>query len=542
MFEKLKAVALKFLGREDFEHDESGKVVLTEEEKEKLTSLGGEEFTQKFELALENELNEETAKQRASDAFDAFRADNERKIRELAAKHEEDMKALGAQLESEVIARKNAEEMAEAIALEKKVAEEKIVQLTEKVEVLSMLPEKGNPEEVIASKDAIVSEPWHGKKANRKYFHNEMAFDQMNGNPAKAILARTNNAFSFGDIKAAGGTIDTSELAEEFGDYMSQFNIKLEIMKLLTQPTESQQFMTTKMAIKSWKASKSHITSVVQQFVAKWTPLGASSFTPIEIENRRHKVNLPITPDDITDGWLSYMYNEEVTPDKMPITRYIIEELLRPRIEEDIELKLIATGVYEELGEVTEGQAGQATGKSMDGYLTILKDIKADPENKANFYELDEEAEWYNGGLVDETNVLEVIEDYTKWVKNTAPKYHAQGMNLLIDPEIHEMFQFAYRDAFPLTKNADGVRTGPDFSKLTFAPLEAMRGSGMWFCTPKENFVRLVHMNEAAGATRIFLQVQNYDVKVFAEFWLACGFALQELIFAYVPESEGGES
>jgi len=542
MFEKLKAVALKYLGKENFNHDESGRLVLADEERQKLTTLGGDDFMQKFELALEKDLSDEVSQQRASDAFDAFKADNEKKIRDLAASHEEDMKALGAQLNAEVNARQEAEAKVVVAELAKKNDDLKIEELTAKVEVLSMLSEKGNPEEVIeASKDAIVSEPWGGKKATRKYFHNEMAFDQLNGNPAKAILARSNNSFSFGDTKATG-TIDTSELAEEFGGYMSQFNIKLEIMKMLTHPTESQMYMTTKMAINSWKASKSLITSVVQQFVSKWTPLGGSTFTPIEITNRRHKVNLPITPDDITDGWLSYLYNEQVTPDKMPITRYIIEELLRPRIDEDIEMKLIATGEYEELDEVTEGQAGQATGKSMDGYLTILKDIKADPENKANFYEQDEDAEWYNDGVVDEENVLEVIEDYAKWVKKTAPLYHSKGMDLLIDPEVHDMFQYAYRDAFPLTKNDDGMRVGPDFSKLRFAPIEAMRGSGIWFCTPKENFIRLIHQNEAAGATRIFLQVQNYDVKVFAEFWLACGFALQELIFANVPETENNES
>jgi hypothetical protein len=542
MFEKLKSVALKFLGKENFDHDESGKLVLNEEEREKLTQLGGEDFMQKFELALEDDLSDDVSLVRANEAFEAFRADSEKKIRDLSAKHEEDMKALGSQLESEATARQEAEARVESIELAKKNADLKIEELTAKVEVLSMLPEKGNPEEVIQiPKDAIVSEPWHGKKANRNFFHNSMAFNQLNGKPAEAILARTNNSFSFGDIKATG-TIDASELAEEFGDYMSQFNIKLEIMKLLTYPTQSQQYMTTKMAINSWKASKSHVSSVVQQFVSKWTPLGSSTFTPMEIINRRHKVNMPITPDDITDGWLSYLYNEQVTPDKMPITRYVVEELLRPQIDEDIEMKLIATGEYEDLGVVTEGQAGQATGKSMDGYLTILKDIKADPENNANFYEQDEEAEWYNAGVVDETNVLEVIEDYAKWVTKTAPLYHSKGMDLLIDPEVLEMFKYAYRDAFPLTKNEDGSKAGPDFSKLRFAPIEAMRGSGIWFCTPKENFIRLIHQNEAAGATRIFLQVQNYDVKVFAEFWLACGFALQELIFAYVPETENNES
>jgi hypothetical protein len=308
----------------------------------------------------------------------------------------------------------------------------------------------------------------------------------------------------------------------------------------LTQPTESQKYMTTKMAIKSWKASKAQISSVVQQFVAKWTPLGSSTFTPIEITNRRHKVNLPITPDDITDGWLSYLYNEQVTPDQMPITRYVVEQLLRPKIDSDIELLLIATGEYEELGEVTEGDAGQATGKSMDGYLTILKNLKATEGNSGNWYEASDDVFGEGVTEVSSANVLDVIEDFSKWVKKTAPLYHAKGLNLFIDPEVEDLFQFAYRDAFPVTKNTDGRLKGPDFSKLTFVPLEAMRGSGIFFCTPKENFIRLIHENEAGSATRLFPQVENYDVKIFAEFWLAVGFALQELIFAWVPAETNG--
>lgn len=531
MFDKLKGVVLSILGKPDFDYNEKGNVLFSDGERAKLVDVFGEEAIGKWELAMEPNLGKPEAVDRAAGAIKAVREENERKMREMVLSHQAEVDRLNAEMA--------AKHQDEVVRVESQLAAtvKEMNALKETVKVLSSVADESKAAETIVRGDSIVSEPWHGKKANRGYFHNQMAFDKLNGDSSKTILAKNSGSFNFGNMKM-GTTIDSSELASEFGEYMSQFNIQLEIVKKLTQPTESQKYMTTKMAITSWKASKAVIDSVVQQFVAKWTPLGSSTFTPIEIQNRRHKVNLPITPDDITDSWLSYLYNEQVTPDQMPVTRYIVEQLLRPKIDEDIELKLIATGIYEALGAVTEGQAGQATGKSMDGYLTQLQDLAAVPTNKANWYVPTAAALGAGVTEITATNVVDVIEEYATWLKGIAPLYHARGMNIFIDPELEELFQFRYRDLFPTTKNADGRLKGPDFSKLTFVPLEAMRGSGIFFSTPKENFIRLIHENEAGGATRLFFQVENYDVKVFAEFWLGVGFAVEELIFAYLPPRE----
>ena len=60
-----------------------------------------------------------------------------------------------------------------------------------------------------------------------------------------------------------------------------------------------------------------------------------------------------------------------------------------------------------------------------------------------------------------------------------------------------------------------------------------MIGSKMFFITPKENFIHLLSKNK--GANKIWLQAENYDVKVFAEWWEAVGFLIAEAVFAYVP-------
>ena len=60
-----------------------------------------------------------------------------------------------------------------------------------------------------------------------------------------------------------------------------------------------------------------------------------------------------------------------------------------------------------------------------------------------------------------------------------------------------------------------------------------MIGTGCFFITPKENFIHLLSKNR--GTTKIWLQAENYDVKVFAEWWESVGFAIAELLFGYVP-------
>jgi hypothetical protein len=509
-FGQLKSIVLRSLGREAFEKDAEGKLVLTADDEEKLKSSFTPVFLDKFKKGLEVE----DATKEQEQAMDQLKADNGVQIADMTEKVN--------------AATRRADELA---------ASNK--QLKETVDALSNTAEEDSPAEVIVSKqggdEKVIA--WHGVKPNSKHFHHQMAMEYLKGDSGKA-MGSSSSSFSSSAIPGmAGNTINVDEIASEFGTYLSNAGIRLDILQKLTQKTESQNFMTTKMAITEWRASTAAITSVVQQFVAKWTPLGQSKFSPLTIKNRHHKVNLPITPDDINDSWLSYLYDEQVSPEQMPVTRYIIEKLLRPKIDSDIELLMIATGVYEELGDVSEGQAGQATGNNMDGYVTILKKQKAIQGTKINFIDPTDSIPAFTGITAD--NVVDVIEAYSDWVEDKAPLYAKAGMNIFIDPKIHKLLKRKYRELYPTTKNEDKTQDKPDFSNLNFVPLNAMRGTGTFFSTPQENFIRLIHKNAAGGETKIWLQTENYTVKVFAEFWLGTGFATAELVFAYVPDSAG---
>lgn len=517
-YAKVKSIVLNLLKKQDFDKNAEGKAILTDQDKALLAQSAtfSDEFIRSFEVSLGVQAEYEAQIASQQTVMDSIQATTRDQLAEMSEK-------VNAALSQ-----------ADALKAEKQKLEEANATLSQAVEVLSQQPEDDKPAERIVAIAPDQAKPWLGIKANRRHFHNQMAFEALQGNTAKVMQAASGSWGNSQIAGATGNTINVDEVYQEFGTYLSQTGTRLDILLKLTEKTEAQQYMTTKQAITEWRAATALITSVVQQFVAKWTPLGSSKFTPLTIKNYRHKVNLPITPDDINDSWLSYLYDEQVTPDQMPVTRFIIEKLLRPMIERDIEMLLIATGKYEALGTVTEGDAGQATGKSMDGFWTILQAQKALPTTAMNFFTP-------SVALTDDS-IVDVIEEYSDWLENLAPLYAKSGMNIFIDPVLYKKFKRRYREMYPTTKNEDSTKNSPDFSTLTFVELQSLRGTGGFFSTPKENFIRLVHKNAAGGETKLFMQLENYSVKVFAEFWLGVGFAIGELVFAYVPETAGSSS
>jgi hypothetical protein len=532
----LKQIVLSVLGTKEFSADKDGHLILSAEEAEKLNSqmkYAGEGFSAKFKEAFDANVDAaaggdtEQSELVTKSLFDAIRGDMAAELTANKKMIEDEMTKMFADKLSK------AGEATKAKELEVTAKDLEIERLKKENVVLGAKTELDIPEGVIEK--SKVMETGKTFKANRDFYHNRMAFAASEGDTSMAIVAMTNG--SFGNKTMGGGasdTIDVSEINQEFGTYLSDQATKMKIFKELLRPTESRQYMTKILAINEWRDAKAKIDSVVQGFIAKWTPLGKTKITPLSIPNRRHKVNLSIVPDDITGGYLTYLYNESVTPDQMPVTRYIIDELLRPRMDDDIEYKLIANGKYVELdpSAITDGQAGQATGASMDGFLTILGEEAVKVGTAMNFFT--PKVAWSYDHSVD------FFEDFATWVKQTNPVLAKTGMNVFVDPDMDETRRKKYREMFPLSKESDMAKTKIDFSNLTIIPLENMRGTGVMFTTPQANFIELHHINEASGATKLFLQLRDYEVRIFAEFWLATGFAIAEWVYAYIPNEASG--
>ena len=485
-FKMVAGWVMSVLGIQNFAKDDNGKLFLTAEQESKLLEKYGQVFVDGFKADLSKmELDGETvnltlsAEERLE--LDASRQETARlkaQIERLQAA-EKDFKATIAKLEKEA-----ADPQGEAVTVSE------------------------------FEKKAVAA----GVDLSLK--HNRFLVDYMQG--------KVQAAYS-GD-----STIDTQELKREFGKYVS--NERLEILKGLFGQTESTKYMSSiisdKVEVRAMQANI--IGTVLQQFVPEWTPSGAAKFTPLTIKNFKHKLNVPIKPSDIMEDIIGYMYDEQAsTLQSMPIVRYILWQLVFPKLDEERETAL-ALGRFKEL---QPGQDGKYTAsgpnETMDGYLTQLVDYyNADAAAGEN--DPKSNIRWLLKGVtLTDQNIMDKIDAAVDEISQKYPLYARKKMFVHCDPNLILKYQRAYRAKYPWLKNEDGDdRVKIDFSKFTFAPLEGMRGTECFFITPKENFKHLMSHNPQ-NVTLRFLE-NHYSVDIMAEWWEGVGFWLAEALFAYI--------
>jgi hypothetical protein len=473
MFKHALSMVLGFLGITAFAKEE-GKSVLSESQKQQLAAEYGEQFVAKFEADL--------AKHEAT-GEDPLRARLELKMENLAQLVAEQKTKL------EAIASEN-------VSLKGQVA--KLADSTEPEPAAEYVTENGKRKLKL--------------KVNRNLAHNKMAAEFLAGDHR---------------VLAAGETIDVDSVISEFGDLVNY--VKLPMLKDVFQGFETAQYLTWERGIESWKATKAAVTSVIQQFVPKWTPLGDTDFTPLVIPLRRFKINFPITPADV-EKWILGMYEEDKDLDQHPVTVYIINQLIVPKAQEDLD-DVCANGEFEELdwSLVAEGDAGQDPMKSIDGFLTLLQKDKVKVTPLMNPITL--------AASITMENILAQV---NLFVDSIDKKYKRRDMPVFIDPTLYRMYKRAYKDKYGLgSDKADDPKYGGDvidYSRNRLVPMYNMTDSGAMLSTPKENFIGLRHINEP-GATKLTLRKYDYDIHCIGEFRFGIGFAIAEAVFYAIPDA-----
>ena len=486
MFAKVMSVVLSFLGISAFAKDKEGKSFLLPEQEKMLKDKYGDKFLESFKKDL---------------------ADFER---DGAAAETAVTEEVTAQLQAEQA--DNAKLLARIKALEE--AERKFkadIEAKEK-EIEKLSKEPGNGAGEVRTEETGQEQMAHRFKPDMSLAHNQWL-----------------DAAFKGAAYSGNTTIDTTELQREFGKYVS--SERLQIIKDLMGTTESIRYMSTIVTDKTEvRAMQSAIDSVLQQFVPYWTPKSKSTFTPLTIKNFKCKINVQIKPSDIMEDILGYLYDENLDPKDMPIVRYILYQLIFPKLAEERE-QALAVGVYKENSVSQDGGTASAALDCMDGYVTQLKALKTAENDKVT---------WLLDGTALSTDGETLLSQIDQAVDQVKPLYRNKTMFVHADPDLVIKYSRAYREKYPWLKNQDGEKVKIDFTNFTFAPLEGMRGTGVFFITPKENFKHL--MSKDPQRTSIRMETNHYNVDIMAEWWEACGFWLAEAIFAYIPPEEERES
>jgi len=314
-------------------------------------------------------------------------------------------------------------------------------------------------------------------------------------------------------------SINIDQLKVDFGTFLG--TSEKDILKALTQTTESMAFMTTIKQNDDFRAGQASIASIVQGFQKGWTPKGTPTFTPLHIGHRRHKFDVEIFPDEVYGSWLGFLADESQTREQWPLVKYIVYKLLLDKTAQDRELNLIANGIY---ADPVDGTA-QDTGKSMDGFLKILKTAHASGTSKMTFAN--------KNVAITSVNAFDQVEQFTDIVVGP---YRTVPMNVFCSPQNFTFYVRKKRDLHGT--NVDYGKYGNaaiDGTNLTLTPLPSMTGSDVLFCTPKANFVRLLKLND--GASKPIIETAKRQVFIFADWYENVGFAIEEAIFAFVPDA-----
>lgn len=457
---------MSFLGISAFAKDANGHSVLSAGDKQKLTEKWGQQFTEAFVKDL-SELE--------TDGVSA----------------EEAIKGVASEVEAQ--AKKDAETILQL--------RNEIKTLKEENEKLAKLPGEGG-EPVIDQTGGKMKKEF---KPDMSLLHN-----------------RAYVAAATGDVWTGDSTVDTSELKTEFGKYVS--SDKMSIFQKLVGPISCTSYMSTIITDKfEVRASQAAIDSVLQTFTPKFTPKGKSKFTPLTIKQFPMKINVEIYPSDIINDVLGYLYDESLEPKDMPIVRYIVEQLIKPKLDEDRELAL-CKGRYKEPAASDSTFTPNKAEETCDGFVTQLCDLK-----KAS----DADITWLLDGTAALGEGEELLGQIDKAVDAVSPLYKNKTMFIHADPDLIVKYGRAYRNKYPTTKNEDGEKIKVDFSRFTFAAIEGMRGTGAFFITPKENFKHVMSRNPQNVGLR--MTTDDYTAKVLGEWREGVGFWIKEAIFAYLP-------
>lgn len=469
---RISRAVLKTVGATEFAKDEHGKPYLTQEQRPLAVAKYGEDTIAAFEKAI------------ASDDDEATQGENF--LNAVKEAHELDKEELNKQLTAEIDARRKAEQERDLLA---------------KAPVPHPVPaSSGSTGAAARSRIDMTAE--HNVK----------------------VAAMFNEGRIFTD--ADKPTLNVADLNAEFSMVMPpKQRIEL-VNKEIYLGFPDSQHMTRIQSNTDYIASTALIDSVVQEFTDVWTPKGTTKFSPIRIPYRRHKINVSIKPTEIIKSWLLYLYEQGKVFAEMPITKYIIEQHILPKIQDDLTRKMVGKGKYEAAPSgQKDGSPGRDAAQSMDGFETQLCEALKSGKGNMHFYK-------------DAKNLFslkgqEFLDAFHAYV-DAISKYFVGHLPIHCS---EQMITHYNRQDFAVNGKYTGEKVGTSvrFTNFTLVPLLSMYNSPILFATPKSNFIELVDINSAQNCIQK-VEEHHYDVDIIGEFSLSIGFKIGEAVFAYVPK------
>lgn len=262
------------------------------------------------------------------------------------------------------------------------------------------------------------------------------------------------------------------------------------------------------------KFSDVEVEEVLQPYQDAYTAKGGVEFKPITIALEQVKIDQQFNPNKLKYSWLGFLTSNKTDRTEWPFTKWLIEVYLLKKVFEDIEKKVIYTGVK---GAIVAGTAGAAI-DCMDGVKKLITDgitagsivpiaMGAIPADSKDFCTYVEEM------------VAQIDELY--WDKNLV-----FNMSRQLAKKYREGRRQKYNLQYAQVADLNAIQ---DFESFSITGRASQKGANRIWATPVENAVWATKGFENAQAFE--LEKIDRNVKIWTDFHIGLGFLLKDLVF-----------
>lgn len=312
--------------------------------------------------------------------------------------------------------------------------------------------------------------------------------------------------------------MNLDQVKTELGNYF-RVNNKEVANWVYAAPTPLFQYARTITKVKGkFPAFHSVTDHVIQGFANVWNEMGSTKFRVNELTAYHQKVNFPIIPSEVEASWLGEMDEEDKSLENKSISKYIADNELKPKVQEDLAY-LSIKGVY------NSGALG-TFGNSMNGVEKMLQLGIANAENSMYKIPLN---------TLTDTNM---VEEVTFFERSIPEKLRPFIKRVYMSTNNAQRYKLDYENTFGGNMNfSDNKMMKTRLNGWDIIGLDNMGTSDIIWATPDRNLLKLIDKFDAPAVTDI--QILDYKVKIFMEFWLGIGFWSNQAVFVSVTKGSG---
>lgn len=308
--------------------------------------------------------------------------------------------------------------------------------------------------------------------------------------------------------------IVVADVVAEYGDYyLNHGQSTASLYKKLYRPSVTESYfrrMPTKDTI--MRLGSSALDRVLQPFQKGFTPVGTTTFKPHVIQLFQFKIDKQEYPDDIVNSWLGFLEGEGIVRKDWPFVRWMLEEHVFPKAEEEYELSEVWGGVY---AAPASGVAG-ALGTAMNGLGKIFTDNASEMNTIA-----------MGAAPADKVDFCTYVEEYVE----SMDKEYRKRIDIVFMSEDNELkYKQGKREKYNTnySQAADLLRI-EDFPNARVVGLPSMGSSDKLWSTLANNRVNPVKKSDSTSP--IVGEYSPRQVSIYTDWWKCVDFAFYGAVF-----------